>query len=213
MRIYKQAATPTVASDDLKVGDIWIDTTAGAIVKVGTAADVFDILSDTVSPSFTTPVLGAASATSLDFTSTAGIIGTTTNNNANAGSVGEYVQASVARTAFPALTTATIYDVTSIELTAGDWDVFGCVGFAFSGTTTCTQVIGSINLTSATLPANHYWSTIQPRTGNGLLDTSMAIVPQRISISSTTTIYLMVKAVFATAGAFTFGTIGARRVR
>jgi len=150
---------------------------------------------------------------SLTASQTAGIIGTTTNNNADTGSVGEFKEESVARSVFPALTTNTAYDVTSIELTAGDWDVYGGVGFVFSATTTSTQVICAVSSTSATLPANHYWSTVQPRTGNGLLDTSMAVVPQRFSLSGTTTIYLIAKAVFATSTAFTFGTIEARRAR
>lgn len=54
----------------------------------GTTGSGAIVLAD--SPTLTAPILGGASATSLAFSNTSGIIGTTTNNNAAAGSVGEY---------------------------------------------------------------------------------------------------------------------------
>lgn len=44
MRIYKTSTQPTSTSDDLQVGDLWVDTTSDAVLKVCTAvdADTFD---------------------------------------------------------------------------------------------------------------------------------------------------------------------------
>jgi hypothetical protein len=49
---------------------------------------------------------------------TAGIVGTTTNNNANAGSVGEQIISN--KLTNVAMTSAVLVNVTSISLTAGD---------------------------------------------------------------------------------------------
>jgi hypothetical protein len=44
------------------------------------------------SPTLVTPILGAATATSVTFSpTTGGIVGTTTNDNAGAGKVGEFI--------------------------------------------------------------------------------------------------------------------------
>ena len=67
----------------------------GVRTALGVSVNGSGAISLTTSPTFVTPVLGAASATSVAFTSTSGIIGTTTNNSAAAGSVGEFVGSSV----------------------------------------------------------------------------------------------------------------------
>jgi len=86
---------------------------------------------------------------------TAGIVGTTTNNNANAGSVGEVVSSSVAVGSAVSLTTAagafTGKTITSISLTAGDWNVFGIVGINMAATTNFTASAGGINTVADTL--------------------------------------------------------------
>ena len=53
-------------------------------------------------------------------TPTGGIVGTTTNNNAAAGCVGEYVSSAIEYASRVSLTTSTPANVTSISLTAGD---------------------------------------------------------------------------------------------
>lgn len=221
MRIYKQTATPTSASDGLKVGDLWIDTNSGAILKICTAigGDTFDTIADLVSPSFTTPVLGAASATSLDFTDTAGLIGTTTNDNADTGSVGEIVSSNVAFSARSNIATATDSNVTSISLTAGDWDVSGIVGFFGTGTTSVTMVSGWISSTSATAPdvslrtAEAYDAAARILYASGTMGTNLCIRPTRMSLSGTTTIYLSARSVFSASTLACYGIINARRIR
>lgn len=162
-------------------------------------------------PTLITPILGAATATSLVFNpTTGGIIGTITNDNAAAGNVGQFVSGSVAFASAVACTNNTARDVTSISLTAGDWDVFGSVGFTFNQTT--ASYYGWISLTSATLPDLSLVGTISALfAGTGVATT--APPPLRVSIAGTTTVYLSCEAsgTFVSAGAYGF--ICARRVR
>jgi hypothetical protein len=148
---------------------------------------------------------------------TVGIIGTTTNNSANAGSVGELITATIA-TAGTALTTATPANVIPtpfLSLTAGDWDVWGEVCFLPAATTSVTQMACGISSVSATLPA----------AGSGLNQSTIAalvvgaipqcydVVQRRVSIASTTPYYLTAQAAFTISTLTVFGTIYARRVR
>jgi len=74
--------------------------------------------------------------------------GTTTNDNASAGNVGQYITSSVASPGTSVGTTGSTVNITSILLTAGDWDVHGNVCFNLSGTT-ATNLAGAINITTA----------------------------------------------------------------
>lgn len=165
------------------------------------------------SPTLVTPTLGAATATSVTFSpTTGGIVGTTTNDNAAAGKVGEYISNS----AGPIATTSnTSLDVTSISLTAGDWDVEGTVLFTPAASTVPTRIRAGINTTSATIPS-------QPGTGS-VLTLNLAFTTgsqqcaplggSRLSLSATTTVYLVANTVFTVSTMDTYGFIGARRVR
>src|ERR1700678_2426834 len=81
------------------------------------------------------PVLDAAVATSLSFTTTSGIIGTTTNNAAAAGSVGEIISSIKLAGSALNLTSNVVGVVTSIVLSPGDWDLYGNL-WSLSGATT-----------------------------------------------------------------------------
>jgi hypothetical protein len=179
----------------------------------------------------TTPL--AAKVTTLQATSTitpsstAGIVGTTTNDSAQAGSVGEVVCAQVTNGGSPAgcatntstpvsLTTGTAANVTSISLTAGDWDVRGEVVTSVNASTTIGAVSGWISTTSATLPAGTSqgasWTflSLPFSTGQG---TAISLAPMRLSLSSTTTVYLSAYSIFGVSTMSAFGHIDARRVR
>jgi len=168
------------------------------------------------SPTLVTPTLGAANATSISFSSTTGIVGTTTNNNAAAGSVGELISSSVA-TPGTSLTSTVSADVTSILLTAGDWDVWGIVNCAVGGTTTTSRVSGWISSTSATPPTapnNGAYAYMDLSAAANTGEPTYFYVGQiRFSISGNTTVYLSANCVFAVSTMSAFGFIGARRVR
>ena len=141
--------------------------------------------------------------------------GTATNDNAGAGIVGEFISSTVLVGAAVALTTATPANITSISLTAGDWDVWGTVAFNPAGTTTITDEFGGINTVSATLPtapgSGAYASFSLPFTvGAGCV---FPVGTARLSLASTTTVYLVAQANYAVSTMGAYGFIGARRRR
>jgi hypothetical protein len=166
-------------------------------------------------PTFVTPILGAASATSLAFSpTTSGIIGTTTNDDAAAGKVGEYISSTVLVAGAVALASTTAANVTSISLTAGDWDVFGNVSFISQVATVAASFACWISTTSATLPDIALVTAVSGYTHTGVADPFSAGVPtKRISINGTTTVYLSAEADFAAGTMKACGVIQARRVR
>lgn len=146
---------------------------------------------------------------------TAGIVGTTTNNSANAGSVGEYVEGTLASGSATSLTTATAKTITSISLTAGDWDVTGIVFFAPAATTSVTELSASISQTNNTLDVTlgrfiDHGSAATVYSGQG---NSAAVPSARISLSGTTTVYLVGYAAFSVSTMTAYGVIHARRMR
>ena len=154
---------------------------------------------------------------SLTTSQTAGIIGTTTNNNANAGSVGEYISSNVNSASFVSLTTATAKDMTSIELTAGDWEIGGNLVFRMDASTNVNRVLGQIAGVSNTFGDASYSSALQyGSTGfvPGLnLDIGIVIPTLRTSISSTVTRYIVARADFTAGICKVAGNLWARRVR
>lgn len=144
------------------------------------------------------------------------LVGTTTNNNAAAGTVGEYISASVARSAITGINSTAANDITSISLTAGDWDVRGDFGLNPAGTTTMSYLAGWISATSATDPgapnsgAYFLLEGITIAAGNPLCFPAGTI---RLSLAATTTVYLSIFPIFSLSTAGAFGFIGARRVR
>lgn len=180
--------------------------------ETGTGSLVFS-----TSPTFTTPTLGAATATSVTFSpSTGGIIGTTTNNSANAGVVGEYISSIVLSGSSIALTSGTPSNVTSISLTAGDWDVDGTIWFLGGAATTITNLSSAVNNTSATIPGGPSDSksvttlalTFTGGTNANVINTGVA----RASIASTTSYFLVAQGAF-TSTLNAYGIIRARRIR
>lgn len=149
------------------------------------------------------------------------IKGTPTNDNAIAGDVGELITSTVASASAVSLTSTTAANVTSISLTAGDWDVDGVVDFNLAASTNVTVYNAAISLTSATLPT-------QPG-GSGLGTDPITVINQaaqvpgglvvvatptvRVSLAATTTVYLVASSTFTVSTNAAYGTIRARRVR
>lgn len=125
---------------------------------------------------------------SITFTTTSGIIGTTTNDNAAALSVGQLISSTVAfGSAISIPTTATPVNVTSISLTAGDWDVWGNVAFSIVNTTaTYYAWVSSTSATQPDLSLVNFIPLLSALSGG----IGVAAVQQRFSLSTTTVIYL-----------------------
>jgi len=141
--------------------------------------------------------------------------GTATNDNASSGNIGEYVESAVAQGSAVSLTTNVAANITSISLGAGDWDVTSTVIFLLGASTSITALIGNISTTSATLSADvkpffiYRCAAFVP--GNTTMGGPTGSV--RLSLSGTTTVYLVAVAAFTVSTASAYGTISARRVR
>ena len=145
---------------------------------------------------------------------------TNTNDDAATGYVGEYVEASIAAGSAISLTTVTAANVTSISLTAGDWDVTAIAAFVTAATTSVTNRLVAISKTSATLPSvNPYASGEVISESRMAADVAGAVqntrdVPTiRVSLSATTTMYLVVRSSFTVSTQTAHGVLWARRVR
>jgi len=159
-------------------------------------------------------VTGTLSATGLISPSqTVGIVGTTTNNSAQAGSIGEFIS-SVVSGVSSGYTTGTTVNVTSISLTAGDWDVWGLVFFNPTASSTMVSIRNSVTTTSATLGAEDASCQMNGPVGDPAVATTVLTPTVRFLLSATTTVYLVGATSFSSAGTYgANGTIRARRRR
>ncbi len=205
-------------------GDLSGDcTTSGSLATIctktnGTAFGTFATANAATPPAIggTTPAAGSFTtlgATGLITPSTTnGIKGTTAADNANAGSVGEYVSSNIVRGSAIALTSNTPANITSVSLTAGDWDCRG--NAAFTNGAGITQEIGAINTTSAALPTSPAGGA-EVRITATIASADDSMWPAgtvREDISSTTTVFLIGDATF-TGSVSAYGFLGCRRVR
>lgn len=144
---------------------------------------------------------------------TGGIIGTTTNNSANAGSVGEYQTA--ASLATP-MTTATNINAVQITLTAGDWDVQGTMTLNPNVGTSITQLIAGISTTSITFATPNTGTRYKEVPASAIVGNNSqerATPMVRISVAASTIVYLVAEANFTASTCTVDGFIRARRVR
>jgi hypothetical protein len=142
--------------------------------------------------------------------------GTNTNDNATAGNIGEYVESVVAIGSATNNTTNVAKNVTSISLSAGDWDVDGVVQWNSAASTSITVLSGSISLTTGTMDSTSgrisqmSFPAFVPGSTTAM---SNPIPPLRFSLSSTTTLFLVSLATFTVSNLAPYGIIRARRVR
>lgn len=160
---------------------------------------------------FSSMTVGSTSVTGpLTVSQTAGIIGTTTNNNVTTGSIGEYVTATTSGTSVPS--TNAVVNATSMTLSAGDWDVEAITQFVPAGTSTVVYLACSVSTTSATLGGFGNQQTIISTftAGNGQQLCSPVV---RLSLATSTTVYNASSAGFGVSTMAVNGILRARRVR
>lgn len=194
-----------IAGNALTGGEI----IAGTVVECVYTGSVFAVISG----SGYLPLAGGALSGNLTVNGQTIIKGTATNDSAAAGFIGEYISSLIVSPG-TTLTTATPANITTISLTAGDWDVSGELWFAI-GTGAATQLTGAISSVSTGLPA------IGVGIARGMIQTAfqasvLQIIPlisTRVSLASTTTYYLVAQAVFPSGTTTCYGRIGARRER
>jgi hypothetical protein len=151
------------------------------------------------------------------------ISGVTDGSSASAGNVGEAQLITTVRASAVSLSTSTAANVASCSLLAGDYDISGISSFLPGASTTFTDILWGLSKTSATLsgPTGTVDSTGQCtlRQGypagntNGGIDLSFTLPRVRVSLSSTTILYLVAQANFGISTMKAYGNIIIRRVR
>ena len=206
------AANALVIGGGAGVAPSTTTTGAGIITFLGTpsSANLASALTDETGSGL------AVFGTSPTLT-TPNIVGVTNASNAAAGSVGEYISGQVLGGSAVSLTSGIAADITSISLTAGDWDCSGSGVFAPNAATTVTHELVWISTSSATAPTpphNGGQAGIVLEAGS---ITGLAIRQTiglfRVNISSTTTVYLSARSAFSVSTNSAHGFIGCRRIR
>ncbi|WP_179400668.1 glycosyl hydrolase family 28-related protein [Burkholderia guangdongensis] len=191
----KDAATDNL---DLNryVGGTWTDTPIS--VKNNTGTVVINTL--TVASSFNP---------------SGGIIAVDYAMEAAAGNIGEFIYSNVPAGSAVSLTSGTNTNVTSINLTPGDWEIYGSVGTSPGATTTQSAFVAALNTTSATMPAhpNYGASVLLPFSASAGTGIVSPVGRMRLNLNANTTVYLVVRCTFGTSTNAAYGYVAARRMK
>ncbi len=140
------------------------------------------------------------------------IPGSTTNDNAIAGNIGEYISSIIPSTTPIAIASAATTNLTSINISAGDWDIKANLGVIPSS---AIQVfIGNISSASAAFGDLTFASVLQSSGINSFQSggrMSFPLSTRRISVAASTTFYAIAQ-ITGSSGAI-YGFLDARRVR
>ncbi len=143
------------------------------------------------------------------------IRGTTTNDSATTGFVGEVVSSAVTASPVTAPTSGDYGDLTSLSLTAGDWVVSYVLMCNPSVSTTTATFSGGISTTSGnstsglTFGDNWFRQNVNKSLGNA----SLTISGHRMSLSGSATVYAKLSASYTGTGPEMQGRITAVRIR
>lgn len=142
-------------------------------------------------------------------TPSGGIAGVTNGSAAAAGQVGQLLTATASAVS---ISNSTLTNCTSLNLTAGDWNVWGIVHLIPGASTALTLGLGGLSTTSVTLPASpnaSQWAYA----GTANFSQSVALPMQIFNVSGSTTVYAVVEAGYASGSATMDCVVNARRVR
>lgn len=182
---------------------------AGAHTLAGAFASTFTFTGATA---VTFPTSGTLLTSAQPTINQPNIVGTTTNDSAAAGSVGELISSVVLSGAALNFTTTVNRDITSIALTAGDWDIWGNVFVTASGGANILSAFAWINSTSATKPDNALCGLISFN-GNIGGSNNVTCPSFRVSLAAPTTYYLSGQVTYSAGTKTGCGGIYARRRR
>ncbi|HEU4854400.1 MAG TPA: hypothetical protein VFS89_03830 [Nitrosospira sp.] len=144
---------------------------------------------------------------------TKGIVGTNTNNNADAGSVGEVKISNVVDADAVSLVANVSKTITSISLAAGDWDVDGHVNFKFDGSASVTSIFGGSSYVTNNLDYYHFSNRSAAFTPVAGTSMGYSIATRRVLTDVPITVYLVGAAGFTAGTVSGWGFISARRKR
>lgn len=132
--------------------------------------------------------------------------GVTDGSTAVAGQIGETITNT---TTTSSVTSGTTFNMTSVTLTPGDWEVNAVLDFEFGSGVTATVAAGGVNTTSGTVPSYPYLVKSQCSMNGG----QHINARRRINLSSSATIYLVGVCTFSGGTTAANGYLEARRVR
>lgn len=133
--------------------------------------------------------------------------GTNTSGNAPAGAIGEF-QENI--NGGLALANSTATNLCQMNLTAGDWDVYGSVLYA-TGSANITGMFAGISTTSVNVVSPYYTQLTLAFTASN--NQAIPVPPRRLSLSATTTVFLVVWVSFSIGSVVGSGSLWARRAR
>ena len=156
--------------------------------------------------------IGVATGTSLQLASSGGLIGVTDGSSAGSGYVGEILTSGVVTGNFTVTTTN--YNLATLSLTSGDWDIYGTMYVSTTSANTSNST-GGLTLTSLSPSGAGSQGFIVASVVGGVgLGSFQSSCYLPVQISTTTTIYLAGQATWSGGSAPSWGaTITARRIR
>lgn len=143
------------------------------------------------------------------------IFGTRSNDSAAPGDVGEIITGTATAGSIN-MTSPNAINVTSVALSAGDWDCRGVVSRTLNAATSVTELVQSISQTTGTLSGSLIdGSTTQLDTAANVMvgNTTLPVGPFRVSLAANTTVFLVAKDTFTVNTDATGGSLSCRRVR
>lgn len=152
------------------------------------------------------------SSTGIGLLGGAGIIGITDGSDATAGNVGEYKFSAVTNQAVG--TSTQFFDITSITLTPGDWDISANFLYITNGASvvSCGAGIGTVTGNDGTgLVSGDSFAAVPPPTAT--YNSSGSISGYRVNPASGTIYYFKGTTQYTVATPRVYGRISARRVR
>jgi hypothetical protein len=142
---------------------------------------------------------------------------TATDDDAAAGHLGQYIFSEVDAGSAVAMASTVANDITSIELSPGDWDVWANIATAPAGATTTSSLSAWIGTASATDPGapNAGAYLLQMAAIGAGLSQAQSVGMKRITVANgaTQTVYLSANMTFAISTMKAYGFLGARRPR
>ena len=145
----------------------------------------------------------------------ASLQGVTNGVAAASGVVGELIESTRSVGSGMSLTSGLTSNIANITLTAGEWYINGQVDYRAGATTSITILTQGISTASGTLGAQDTFSrsvfaAVVPTAAN---DIGLPVRGQVLSLTATSTVYLVTNATFTVSTLSAYGTIQARRIR
>lgn len=190
------------ASNTLTIYDL-----AGAITGTNTL---------TIAPQSGETINGNAANLIISAAGAQVILYPTTGSNWQAVVMGDYRVATLASGSAVSLSTATAANVTTISLSQGVWDCVGLISRTLNASTSVTVLTGSISTTTANQEAQGTNTATYLQTAAnvmGAVGQDTKIGPVRLTLTATTTVYLVAKDTFTVSTNVAYGEIGCRRPR